>query len=132
MACHNGGMNEAELLKRFDRHLERGEELMRENREAFDRNTEAFDRNTEAFNRFIEASDRHGAAFERFKSAHDDLREFIREITVRIERGTRTQVQVLNRLSEAVVDMKDEIHANTQAVLNLLDRYFPPPDSAPA
>ena len=53
---------------------------------------------------------------------HSDLREFIREMTLRIERGTQTMVAELR-------DLQDQTRANTAAVLAMLDRFNGPGQS---
>jgi hypothetical protein len=61
--------------------------------------------------------------------AGGDLRDFIREITLRHERATEAMVNRLEEQRLALVDMRGEIadqrkqiQANTQAVLSVLDR----------
>jgi hypothetical protein len=61
--------------------------------------------------------------------AAEDLRDFIREITLRHERATEAMVNRLEEQRLALVDMRAEIadqrkqiQANTQAVLSVLDR----------
>jgi methyl-accepting chemotaxis protein len=95
-------------LVRIDRHMERGNELMEHNTEAFERNAEAF---------------------ERSRQTHEDLRRFIREISVRNERVAQSQVGALagvgNTLGEmtgALHDMRKDIRAHTEAIFRMLDR----------
>ena len=65
--------------------------------------------------------------------AEDDLRAFIRELTVRHERsierlvrGLERQmdafVSALNEMRAEIADQRKQIQANTQAVLSVLDR----------
>ena len=61
--------------------------------------------------------------------AENDLRDFIREITLRHERATEAMVNRLEEQRLALVDMRAEIsdqrkqiQANTQAVLSVVDR----------
>jgi hypothetical protein len=61
--------------------------------------------------------------------AEGDLRDFIREITLRHERATEAMVNRLEEQRLVFVDMRAEIadqrkqiQANTQAVLSVLDR----------
>jgi hypothetical protein len=65
--------------------------------------------------------------------AEDDLRAFIRELTVRhersierlvrgLERQTDAFVSALNEMRGEIADQRKQIQANTQAVLSVLDR----------
>ena len=61
--------------------------------------------------------------------AENDLREFIRELLRRHERATEAMVARLDEQRLALVDMRGQIadqrkqiHADTQAVLSVLDR----------
>jgi hypothetical protein len=69
--------------------------------------------------------------------------EFIREQTLRMERAANQQERTLNRQGDALEkfmervlarldDMGDQIRANTQAVLRLLDRFDQNGGTAPA
>lgn len=99
-----------ELIERFDRHMVRIDEELRLSREAAARHAEMYDRHAEMY-------DRHAGMF-------DDTREFIREMTLRIHRGTDAMVSELR-------DQRDATRANTQAVLRMLDRMGPAPDPDP-
>jgi uncharacterized protein YukE len=123
-------------LRRLDAHLERGNELFEQCGRALDRNTAAFDRNTAAFERHEEAFDRNTAAFERheaaferheeafkdWKSDQEDLREFMRELTLRGERSAREQIRELRRHTDEVVA---ELRAQRGALFTILDRLSP-------
>src|SRR4051812_525373 len=102
-------------LRRLDAHLERGNELFDECGRALDRNTAAFDRNTAAF-------ERHEEAFKDWKSDQEDLREFMRELTLRGERSAREQIRELRRHTDEVVA---ELRAQRGALFTILDRLSP-------
>ena len=79
------------------------------------RNTDAFERNTKAF--------------DEWKSQQDDMREFMREITLRVERTGREQARAIRDLSNEVTA---ELRAQRGALLAVLDRWrrgtpAPPP-----
>jgi hypothetical protein len=83
-----------DLLRRIDRQLERGNELMQRNEHAF-----------------------------------DGLRDFVREMVIRFERvDARSEarhermIERMDRLTEIVIDHRDEGRAQTRALLQVLDR----------
>jgi hypothetical protein len=90
--------------------------------EAFRRNTEAFERNAEAF-------DRNTEAFDEWKAERQDMREFMREITQRVERSGRAEVRALDTLTEEIRAMRQEwvaeMRAQRGALLAILDRLSP-------
>lgn len=92
----------AALLARFDAHLEKMDGSLLRQEAVMERNTQALDRNKEAFDRNTEAFERHGRAFERHG-------QFI--------------LGAMNGVVRTLDDMRDEIRANTRAVLKLLDRF---------
>jgi hypothetical protein len=51
-----------------------------------------------------------------------ELRVFMRDITLRIERGGREQVRQLRELTESVRKDREENRAQTQALLRVIDR----------
>ena len=53
--------------------------------------------------------------------ADDDLRQFMRELLTRFERRTVAMERRLDAQTDAIRDMSDQIRANTQAVLHVLD-----------
>jgi predicted transcriptional regulator len=97
-----------ERLQRIDAHLERGNELFERFIEADERNTRAFERNTKAF--------------DDWKSQQEDMREFMREITLRVERTGREQARAIRALSDEVTA---ELRAQRGALLAVLDRLSP-------
>ena len=130
-------------LRRLDAHMERGNELFERNGEAFERNREAFERNREAFERNREAFERVMGAFDRWEARESEHREFMREITARVERGGRAvvaQVEALGAQIEglgaqiqaqsrefhvAMNDVVEELRAGRGALLAMLDRLEP-------
>ena len=52
-----------------------------------------------------------------------DLRQFMHEIIVRLDRITDGHVRRLDALTREIVDHRDETRAQTQAILRLLDRF---------
>src|SRR4051812_33237946 len=109
-------------LRRLDAHLERGNELFDRCSGALDRNTAAFDRNTEAFERHGKAFDRNTEAFNAWKSQQDDLQEFMRQITLRVERLGRDEMRDMRRHTDEVVA---ELRAQRGALFTILDRLSP-------
>jgi hypothetical protein len=109
-------------FRRIDAHLERGNELFERNERAFERFVEADDRNTAAFDRNAAAFDRNTAAFERFEAREDDLREFMREMILRVERGGREQLLEMRRIGDEITS---ELRAQRGALLAILDRLSP-------
>lgn len=93
------------------------------NSEAFERNREAFERNGEAFERNIEAFDRNREVIERHRTTHEDLRAFTRDLTRRNELVWREVVTELRAGQKALADISDQVRANTQALLLVLDRF---------
>ena len=102
-------------LRRIDAHLERGNELFERNGRAFERFVEADDRNAAAF-------ERNTAAFERWEAREDEYREFMRELTLRVERGGREHTRAIRRLTDEFVT---EMRAQRGALLAILDRLSP-------
>jgi hypothetical protein len=92
------------LLDRFDRHLARFDELLDANTTALERSSEAFGRNSQAFERNRDAFHRNAEALDRNTRAWGHTVGAMRAVTARLE------------------GMGDEIRANTQAVLQVLDR----------
>ncbi|WP_320672448.1 hypothetical protein [Patulibacter defluvii] len=72
---------------------------------------EALDRIDEDVRLSREAAERHAAMF-------DDTREFIREMTLRMERGT-------NAMVAEIADLRDIGRSQTEALLQVLDRLPP-------
>jgi hypothetical protein len=149
--------------------MERGEELMELNREAADRNTRAFERvmatldrherlfersekmfarseraferSERAFERSEKVFARHQHLFEEQRADKDDLKIFIREMTVRAEKRDRewrqhneeVQAREAARTDAIVAEMKearDESRAFREALLVLIDRLPPPAQAA--
>jgi hypothetical protein len=109
-------------LKRIDAHLERSNELFERNERAFERFVEADERNTAAFERNTAAFERSAVAFERWESQQDDMREFMREITRRVEAAGREHSRAIRRMSDEIVA---ELQAGRGALLAILDRLQP-------
>ena len=104
-------MADRDYLERIDRqmergnlHMERGNELMEEIREEMRLSREQRERSDEMF---------------------ADLRTFMREITLRVERGGREMVAEMR-------DLRAEGRAQTQALMRMIDRMdrLDPPGSA--
>ena len=123
-------------MERMDAHMERSNELMERSNDLIERNERAFERNERAFERFIEADDRNTAAFERntaaferntvaferWEAQQDDMREFMREITLRVERSGREHSREIRRMGDELVA---ELRAQRGALLTILDRLNP-------
>lgn len=97
-----------EFLAHIDRHMERGNEHMRLGNElmAEVRDEVSLTREEIRLSR---------AEREQSRAMFADLREFMREITLRVERGGREQVKEMRELRE-------ESRAQTQALLRVIDR----------
>src|SRR3954466_10129110 len=115
-------------LRRIDGHMERGNELFERFVDADDRNRAAFDRNT--------------AAFARWESQQNDMHDFMREITQRVELAGREHTRAIRRMSdEMAAEFKEirtgfngifaEMRAGRGAFLAVLDRLPPPASDAP-
>ena len=100
-ACDNGRVNESEFLERFDAHLVENRELMGEIR-------------------VINGEIRDEMRLSR--EQHADLRLFTRDLTRRNEVVLGEMVTSLNDLQAEIGDARTEIQAQTQALLNVLDR----------
>jgi hypothetical protein len=116
-------------FRRIDAHMDRANELFDRNERAFerfvaadDRNTEAFNRNTEAFNRNTEAFNRNTEAFEKWNARQDEFHEFVRELTLRVERTGREHSRAIRRMGDEIVT---ELRAQRGALLAILDRMQP-------
>src|SRR5215208_6654694 len=102
-------------MQRIDAHMQRANELAERNEQAFARFVEADDRNTAAF-------ERNTAAFERWDQQQDEMREFMREITLRVERSGREHTREIRRMGHEIVT---ELRAQRGALLAILDRLAP-------
>ena len=51
-----------------------------------------------------------------------DLRVFMRDITLRVERGGREQVRQMRELTDAVREDREENRAQTETLLRVIDR----------
>jgi hypothetical protein len=114
--------------------MDRGNELFERNERAFerfveadDRNTAAFNRNAAAFERNTAAFERNTAAFERWTEQQDDMREFMREIVLRVERSGREHSREIRRIGDEIVT---ELRAQRGALMAILDRLAPGDSSA--
>jgi hypothetical protein len=95
-------------MQRLDAHMERGNAAIERANELAERNERAFERNT--------------AAFERWEAQQDDLREFMHEITLRVERDGREHTREIRRMGNEIVT---ELRAQRGALLAILDRLKP-------
>jgi hypothetical protein len=133
------------LSARLERHMERGEELMRLNRAAFDRNTQAFERMMATFDRHEQLFEQSRKDRREIEADKEDLKVFIREMNLRSERvvqrlldGNREFLADLSTelrgKSEAILlqlkEVREESRAQTQALLALIDRLPPPAQAA--
>lgn len=65
---------------------------------------------------------RDEALHELIRTQNEDLREFIREITLRNEKVWKAVVGELHQMRDEMRDMREQTQANTKAVLAVLDR----------
>jgi hypothetical protein len=108
-------MAEREVLARIERHMARGNDLLGEVRDEMRLSREERERSREMF--------------EHHAELYSDLREFTREMILRVERGGREQVVELRKLGSAfdalrdeLRDMRGETRAQTRAILRVLDK----------
>ena len=113
MPCDNRPVRQKELLRRIDAHLERGIELM-------DRITEELALTREQVR--LSREDR-AQITETFRQERQDLRTFIREIVIRMERAASQQ-------AEELLDLREDSRAQRDALLRLIDRLGPSSSSA--
>ena len=148
-------MDEGEFRKRMDRHLTRGDELLREIKEevALTRDEVALTREEVKLSREQRVRsdammDRLEARLDRDAEEHADLRVFIREMIVRMERSGQELAREVGariaqmaaesreaqaesrawreRHSEEMRVLKEGSRAHTQSLLRLLDRFDGP------
>jgi hypothetical protein len=120
-------------MERGNAHMERSNELWERSNELWERANDLFDRNERAFDRFVEADERNKAAFERntaaferWEAKQDDMREFMREITLRVERTGREHSREIRRMGDELVkEIGAELRAVRGALLTILDRLEP-------
>jgi hypothetical protein len=96
MTCVDAG-----FLDRIDRHMERGNELMAGVREE------------------MRLSRAQAAEHARL---YADLRQFMREMTLRVQRIAREEIRELRELREEHRDLHEQSRAQTQALLRVIDR----------
>jgi methyl-accepting chemotaxis protein len=101
-------MADDHLLKRIDRHMERGNQLMERNNEVIEENRRVVEENR----RVVEENSRV------IEKTITENREFMRELLQRHEWFTQ---QVVGELK----DLQDQTKAQTRAILNVLDRLQP-------
>lgn len=65
---------------------------------------------------------RDEALHELIRTQNEDLREFIREITLRNEKVWQAVVGELHEMKDEIRDTRELTQANTKAVLAVLDR----------
>ena len=113
------GVNEREFFERWDRRLERSDELLAEIRVEV-----ALTRDEVRLSR---------EQRERSDAMHADLRDFIRQMIARMERSgrdtseaLRAQTAELRRFGAEMSDIREESRAQTNAILRLLDRFGGP------
>jgi hypothetical protein len=79
------------------------------------------------------AFERHTAAFQRWEAQQDDMREFMRAITLRVERAGREHSREIRRMGDEIVaelregraEFRQEMGAQRGALLAILDRLQP-------
>jgi hypothetical protein len=122
-------MRGREILRRLDAHMERGEELMARSNAHMDRGNAHMERGNELMERSTQVMLDVRRSLDRLdedvrltreevrlsRQSRDDLRSFIREMIVRMERTTRAQVAELR-------DLREEGRAQQGALLRLIDR----------
>jgi len=69
-----------------------------------------------------EIAERHERAFQRWEAQQDEMREFLREITLRVERGGREHTRAIRQLTDEFVS---EMRAQRGTLLAILDRLSP-------
>lgn len=119
-------MDDAEFRERMDRHMVRGDEVLREirveiglTREEVALTREEVRMSREQRVRSDALMDRLNERFDRDAESHADLRVFIREMIVRMERSGQ-------ELAREMRDLREESRAQRNALLRLLDRFDGP------
>jgi hypothetical protein len=79
-------------------------------------------RSNEILERSNAIAERHAAAYERLETQQDDLRDFMRELTLRVERTGREHTAAIRRMGDEIVT---ELRAQRGALLAILDRLAP-------
>jgi hypothetical protein len=111
--CDNRAVTEAEFLDRIDQHIA----LTREHIAVANGHMERGNAHMERGNALMERVE-EGMRLNREERA--EIREFMRELTLRHERSTQAVVRTL-------VEMQDELKAHRGSLLAIHDRLQPPP-----
>jgi hypothetical protein len=74
--------------------------------------------------------DRNTRAFERSEQAFSDFQLAFRQDRLRAERVYQEQLAATMEVRASIAEMRDEIRANTQAILRMLDRWGEGPSPA--
>jgi chromosome segregation ATPase len=101
-------------LARIDRHLDRGDELMEGIREEFRLSREQRDRHQAAIEREFELT---RAEFELNRREHQETRAAVQNL----QQVCRVLVLRVEENTEALRDLREEVRAQTQAIMRVLD-----------
>jgi chromosome segregation ATPase len=101
-------------IARIDRHLDRGDELMEAIREELRLSREQRERHQAAIEHQFELNRRE---HQETRAAVQNLQQVCRVLVLRVEENT----QVLRALRDDVRDLRDEVRAQTEAIMRVLD-----------
>jgi hypothetical protein len=109
-----------DFMDRIDEHMRRGNEYMRRGNELM-----------------AEVREEVRLTREDVQRRDEQSRTFMQEITARVERIGREELRQLHdqgtlirRQSEVLLEVREEVRAQTQAIFRLLDRFGPEPNGA--
>jgi hypothetical protein len=94
-------VDDAEFRRRMDHHMTRGDELLREIKEEVALTREEVRLSREQRVRSDALMDRVNDTLDRNEKQHADLRTFLREMTVRMQRISDEQIARIERIGEA-------------------------------
>jgi SMC interacting uncharacterized protein involved in chromosome segregation len=119
-------VDQDELLRRLDAHMERGNEIMAENRRVIEANMRAFDRNTRVVEATLRAMEDRMAenrrAMEESRRAIETSVDTL-EATARAYDGLRIGLgDFTQALRQLVEEFRSEMRAERQALFRILDR----------
>lgn len=112
-------MRNRELLARIDRHLEMVGDELRLSREARERSDKVVDR-------AAGVTDRAAEAIERNIAEHSDLREFMRELLLRLDRVLGANTEAVREQTAEIRELREESRAQTSALLRVIDKLAGP------
>ena len=107
-------------------HRDLDDDLWRRLIEAFAQHERAVERHVAAFERHEVVFERHDRAFERIEGGFNRMEARAERTEAAYQESQRlweTHLAALNGLVRIIDDMREQVRANTQAALRLLDRF---------